>query len=55
MFIASGLGPFAGQAVHFKSFAAEPMPYALNRYMFEAERHFKDPRRTAWPPSLYVG
>lgn len=41
MFVASGLGPFAGQAVHFKRFAPEAVPYALNRYMFEAERHFK--------------
>ena len=41
MFVASGVGPFAGQAVHFKGYTPEPIPYALNRYMFEAERHFK--------------
>lgn len=40
MFIASGLGPFGGQAVHFKVYAPEKIPYALNRYQFEAERHY---------------
>jgi GST-like protein len=41
MFIASGIGPFSGQAVHFKHFAPEPKDYALNRYSFEATRHWK--------------
>jgi len=41
MFVASGVGPYAGQAVHFKRFAPEQLPYAINRYLFEAERHFK--------------
>ena len=41
MFISSGLGPFSGQAVHFKHFAPEPKEYALNRYDFEAARHWK--------------
>lgn len=40
MFIASGVGPFSGQAVHFRHFAPEPKEYAVNRYTFEAERHF---------------
>jgi GST-like protein len=40
MFIASGIGPYSGQAVHFNRYAPEPMPYAKNRYDFEAERHF---------------
>jgi GSH-dependent disulfide-bond oxidoreductase len=40
MFAATGLGPFSGQAVHFKHFAPEQVPYALNRYMYEAERHY---------------
>jgi GSH-dependent disulfide-bond oxidoreductase len=40
MFAATGLGPYSGQAVHFKHFAPEPIPYALNRYLFEAERHY---------------
>ena len=40
MFTATGVGPFAGQAVHFKHFAPESVPYAHNRYQFEAKRHF---------------
>lgn len=40
MFIATGLGPFSGQAVHFKHFAPEKVPYAHNRYQFESFRHF---------------
>ncbi len=41
MFVATGIGPYSGQAVHFKHFAPEPKDYAVNRYGFEAERHFK--------------
>ena len=41
MFVASGIGPYSGQAVHFKHFAPEPKDYAVTRYMFEAERHWK--------------
>ena len=40
MFVASGLGPYSGQAVHFAHFAPEPKAYAANRYLFEAERHW---------------
>ena len=40
MFAATGVGPFSGQAVHFKHFAPEKVPYAHNRYQFEAQRHF---------------
>jgi GSH-dependent disulfide-bond oxidoreductase len=40
MFIASGIGPFTGQCVHFKHYAPEPVPYAVNRYDFEAWRHW---------------
>jgi GST-like protein len=40
MFAATGLGPFCGQAVHFKHFAPEKVPYANNRYQYEARRHF---------------
>lgn len=40
MFIASGLGPFSGQSVHFRHAAPEPKEYALNRYDFEAHRHY---------------
>lgn len=41
MFVASGIGPYSGQAVHFRNYAPEPKEYALNRYDFEAERHWK--------------
>ena len=41
MFIASGIGPYSGQAVHFRTAAPEPKAYALNRYDFEAHRHWK--------------
>ena len=40
MFIASGIGPYSGQAVHFRNFAPEPKDYAVNRYTFEAKRHW---------------
>ena len=40
MFVASGLGPYSGQAVHFRLVAPEPKEYAVNRYVFEAERHW---------------
>jgi GST-like protein len=40
MFVASGIGPYSGQAVHFRNAAPEPKEYALNRYMFEAQRHW---------------
>lgn len=41
LFIASGLGPFSGQAVHFQLVAPERIAYATNRYRREAERHFQ--------------
>jgi GST-like protein len=40
-FIASGLGPFSGQAVHFQFAAPEGLDYARNRYRREAERHYR--------------
>ncbi len=40
MFVASGVGPYSGQAVHFQRFAPEEVPYAVKRYRFEAQRHF---------------
>jgi len=40
MFVATGIGPFSGQGVHFRHFAPEKVPYAHNRYQFEAERHY---------------
>jgi GSH-dependent disulfide-bond oxidoreductase len=41
MFVATGVGPFSGQAVHFKHYASEPIDYAVNRYTYEARRHFE--------------
>lgn len=40
MFVATGVGPYSGQAVHFAHFAPEPKDYAVARYMFEADRHW---------------
>ena len=40
MFIATGVGPFSGQAVHFRHAAPPKNDYALNRYDFEAHRHW---------------
>ncbi|SDB64192.1 glutathione S-transferase family protein [Belnapia rosea] len=40
MFVASGIGPYSGQAVHFTRVAPEPKEYAVNRYVFEARRHW---------------
>ena len=40
MFVATGVGPFSGQAVHFKHFAPKKVPYANSRYQYEANRHF---------------
>lgn len=41
LFLASGLGPFSGQAVHFQFSAPEGLDYAVNRYRREAERHYQ--------------
>ncbi|MCL4743994.1 MAG: glutathione S-transferase N-terminal domain-containing protein [Burkholderiaceae bacterium] len=51
MFAASGIGPFSGQSVHFRHAAPEPKQYALNRYDYEAHRHWKlvDDRLAANP------
>jgi GST-like protein len=35
-----GLGPMAGQAIHFRRYAPEPIPYALARYTDEVNRLF---------------
>jgi GSH-dependent disulfide-bond oxidoreductase len=40
MFVATGVAPYSGQAVHFRHFAPEKVPYAHDRYEFEALRHF---------------
>ncbi|KAA1011437.1 glutathione S-transferase family protein [Paraburkholderia panacisoli] len=41
LFVATGLSPFMGQAVHFQHHAPEPIPYARNRYLKEVERHYR--------------
>jgi GST-like protein len=40
MFVASGVGPYSGQLVHFEIYAPEKHEYAINRYAFETQRHF---------------
>ena len=40
MFVASGIGPYSGQLVHFRTYAPEKNDYAINRYAFEAQRHY---------------
>jgi GSH-dependent disulfide-bond oxidoreductase len=40
LFIASGIGPYSGQAVHFRHHAPKGMDYAVERYLFEAKRHY---------------
>jgi GSH-dependent disulfide-bond oxidoreductase len=41
LFIATGIGPFSGQAVHFQHAAPEKLSYAVNRYRREIERHYE--------------
>jgi GST-like protein len=40
MFVATGIGPYSGQAVHFTRFAPKGLDYAVERYQFEAQRHW---------------
>jgi len=40
MFVATGIGPYSGQSVHFRHFAPEGNDYAVNRYEYEARRHY---------------
>jgi GST-like protein len=40
MFVGTGVGPFSGQAVHFKHYSPEKVPYAHDRYQFEVRRHY---------------
>ncbi len=39
-FVSSGVGPYSGQSVHFRVYAPEKIEYAINRYAYEAQRHF---------------
>jgi GST-like protein len=34
----AGLGPYGGQCLHFRDFAPDPIPYAIERYTREASR-----------------
>ena len=40
LFVASGVGPYSGQSVHFRNAAPDKNVYAINRYAFEALRHY---------------
>jgi GST-like protein len=40
MFVASGIGPYSGQAVHFRHYAPTDQQYACDRYQYEARRHY---------------
>jgi GSH-dependent disulfide-bond oxidoreductase len=40
-FVATGLSPFSGQASHFLRHAPEQVPYAIDRYVKEVERHYQ--------------
>ena len=40
LFMGTGVGPYSGQSVHFNHYAPEKLPYAINRYAFEANRHY---------------
>jgi glutathione S-transferase len=53
MFVATGVGPYPGQAVHFQHHAPAKLDYAVNRYLYEALRHWGIPAdaRTATPSS----
>jgi len=41
MFVATGIGPYSGQAVHFTRVSPEKYTYAIDRYNYETERHWK--------------
>ncbi|OYV01019.1 MAG: glutathione S-transferase [Burkholderiales bacterium PBB5] len=55
MFVASGVGPYSGQAVHFQRAAPESLPYAVNRYRREVERHYEVLDRHLQGRSFMVG
>jgi GST-like protein len=38
MFQVGGVGPMLGQVHHFRGYAPEPIPYAIDRYTHEAQR-----------------
>jgi GST-like protein len=40
MLVATGIGPYSGQSIHFRHFAPKPQDYGIQRYLFEARRHW---------------
>lgn len=55
MFIGTGVGPYSGQAVHFQHAAPEKIPYAINRYVFEAKRHYQILEEQITDKEFFVG
>ena len=55
MFVATGVGPYSGQAVHFRHFAPEKVPYAHDRYEFEALPPFRRARGASGRAPLHGG
>ena len=49
-FIATGVGPFSGQAVHFQHAAPEKLPYAVNRYRREDRTPLSRPGQASGRP-----
>ena len=41
MFVATGIGPYSGQAVHFRHMVPGEIEYANRRYQFEVGHHYK--------------
>lgn len=54
-FIASGLGPFSGQSVHFNHAAPDKPAYAVRRYSFEANRHYEVMDKHLAGKAFFVG
>ncbi len=54
MFVASGIGPYSGQAVHFKHYAPEQLPYAAQPVPLRGQAPLRDPRRAARAASLHA-
>ncbi len=40
MFVGTGMGPYSGQAVHFRHHSPPGNDYGATRYLFEAKRHY---------------
>ena len=53
-FVSSGVGPYSGQSVHFRNYAPEKIPYAINRYAFEGAAPFRHPRRAARQAQIHA-